>query len=265
MDKINFNLVHLFEESSTDVERYVELSPNVFDGLEPSFHITFDDTYYEVTTLQEDRYIYFVFDFGKANPRDDNITNVQTGEKKENPRKDVEAELLSQLFCLYYFDTNTLYISNYKKLSLFLNVLQDKLGRKFQAKSFFKDKDEFISILKSVNKISFTEARELFNQNSTERKALVDLTGTDAPDRFTIEAEYSKPFEIVPFLKKLLKSKDDNSLKDLVICGKDESNFSVLYNHDTFLKRLTIKCNKEDNGKFNPTLVLKALLKEVLK
>lgn len=144
-------------------------------------------------------------------------------------------------------------------------MLHEQLKRSFITKSFFKDKEEFISILKSVSKISFTEAKELFNQSSPERKALTDLTGTDAPDKFTIEAEYSHPFEIQPFLDKLFNSRDNDTLKELMICGKDESNFSVLYNQDTFLKRITIKCDKEESGKFNPDTVLNQLLGEVSK
>jgi len=265
VDRINFNLIHMFEESSGEGERYIKINTDAFESIQTDFHITIDDTYYEVTTKKEHAYTLFSFDFGKANPRDSQVTNVITGKKKDNPRKGIEAELLKQLFCLYHFNSETLYISNYQKLPFFLNVLQKQLKRKFVTKSFFKDKEEFISILKSVDKISFTEAKELFNQDSAERKALTDLTGTDAPDKFTIEAEYSKPFEIKPFLDKLLKSKGKDNLKDLMISGRDERNFCILYNHDTFLKRVTIKCGKEGDGKFNSDIVLNKLLEEVLK
>jgi len=255
----------MFVESSEEGERYINITADIFDDIKSDFHTTIDDTYYEVVTKKEDDYILFSFDFGKANPRDTKVTNVITGNKKDNPRQGSEAELLKQLFCLYHFEKQTLYISNYQKLTFFLSVLQKQLNKSFITKSFFKDKEEFMSILKSVSKISFTEARELFNQNSTERQALTDLTGTNAPDKFTIEAEYSQPSGILPFLKKLFSSKDRDALKDLMICGKDERNFSVIYNHETFLRRLSIKCEKEENGKFNSDTVLNKLLEEVLK
>ena len=117
--------------------------------------------------------------------------------------------------------------------------------------------------MKSITKISFTEASNLFNQNSKERKALIDLTGTDAPVQFTIETKYNKVSNITDFIKHLLNSKKEMSLKDLTICGIDNEDFNVVFNTDTFSRKIEIDCIKEDNGKFNIESVKSNLIKKI--
>jgi hypothetical protein len=55
------------------------------------------------------------------------LTNINTGSKKDNPRENDEAELLHQLFALYDFNKNLLYISNLKKEKMFAQMLEKKL------------------------------------------------------------------------------------------------------------------------------------------
>src|SRR5699024_2950243 len=143
--------------------------------LDESFYVLIDDIYYEVIVEKEDEYIWFVFDYGKPNPLDDKLTNIKTGDKKENQRQPDEVELTSQLFILYYFSNNTLYVSNLQKKNLLEKVLLDKLEKKFEVKNYYLAKEDFIKTVKSINNISFTEVKDLFSQDSKKRQALVDL------------------------------------------------------------------------------------------
>lgn len=261
MKDIAFNLLQLTVENTSLGERYSAPSVGYFNALEESFHILLDGVYYEVIVEKEDGYIWFAFDYGKPDPIDDKLTNIKTGSKKDNPRENDEAELLHQLFALYYFNTNLLYFSNLNKEKMFETMLQEKLQKPFITKKFFKSKEEFIEILKEVDEISFTEAKDLFNQNSKARQALIDLTGTDAPERFTLNTKYNKKSNITGFIKKLLQSKDDLELNELVIRGVDNDNFGFMFNVDTFVQRIYLTSEKNEKGKFDAELIKQELLK----
>jgi len=256
--------MQLTEESQHGIDRFDYPNFDTFKDIPDSFNFRHSNSYYEVSVHKHTDYIWFYFKFGNPIPRDENLTNIDTGEKKENPREDIEAELLKQLFCLYHYSQKKLYLSNANKQNLLKAVVDEKLESNFIIKSIFKTKEEFIALLKTVNEISFTEVRNLFNENSKERQALIDLTGTDAPDDFTIKAKYSKN-KIRNFLNHLFetKSKPDSSLKDLIIRGTDENNFSVIFNNDTFSRKVIIQSEKDENATFNPESIKNELLKGI--
>ena len=112
--------------------------------------------------------------------------------------------------------------------------------------------------------ISFTSIKDLFNADSLERKALIDLTGTDAPEKFKIEAKY-KSSTIFPFITKLRSAKEEGQLKDLVIRGTDENDMSIVFNIDSFTRKVEIFLLREDSGKFNPQKVQNELIKQILR
>lgn len=263
MEKIGFNSMLLLEVTGKIGEKYICPKPDSFNNISESFNILVDDNYYEVTVEKNETYIWFDINFGSPTPRGEELTNITTGDKKLNPRKNIEAELLKQLFCLYYFPNQTLYLSNSKKKKFIEVVLREKVGSDFIVKNFCKTKDEFIDIINNINEISFTEVKNLFHKNSKERQALIDLTGTDSSDDFSIIAKYTKENKVVNFLHRLFDAKSNNSLKDLVIRGTDEDNFNIIFNNDTFIKKIDIQSPKDINGKFTSISVKASLLQEL--
>ena len=260
--EIGFCLMRLIEHSKQQGERFIHPNADSFMAIAEFFKILVDDIYYEVSVEKDSDYIWFFFDYGKAYPRDDKLTNIETGDKKDNPRETSEAELLDQLFCLYYYSKKILYLSNLNKKGLIKTVLKKKAKRNYSIENFYKTKEQFVEIIKSVEEISFSEERNLFNHDSKERKALRDLTGTNTPEDFKITAKYSTN-KIKSFLTRLFNAKSRDSLKNLFIRGIDEDNFSIIFNNDSFIKKFLIKLNKDKNGKFNPELVKESLLKEI--
>ncbi len=251
--------MQLIVESDVGTERFVNPTKDLFDSIDNT-PITNDGVYYEVECENNNEYLWLYLNFGKASPRNDKITNIETGEKKDNSRKNDEAELLDQLFVLYFYDKKTLYISNSKKKKIVELLLKRNTKQDFNIKSFYKSPNEIISILKKIDKIKFTHKSNLFNQNSKERQALIDLTGTDAPESFTIEASYST-HNISNFLRVLFNGQEDNRISDLVICGRDESDFNFIYNTDSFSRRIDTLCEKiNESGMFNPENVKQSLL-----
>lgn len=265
MEKIHFNVLQIIEESKTVGERFVYPTAETFKILNTQFSILIDGIYYEVFVEKQSDFIWFSFDFGKPNPRDKHLTNISTGEKRDNDRELTEAELIQQFFCLYHYKKELLYISNIKKQNILKTLLEEKVKQNFSFKTIKKTKEEFISILAKINKITFTEARNLFNHDSKKRNALKDLTGVDSPKEFTIEASYEKSNDLVIFIEELFIEKNTNSLKDLIICGNDENDFEIIFNNDTFSKKIEVKNTKDENGKYISDEVKINLLKEMEK
>lgn len=265
MESIFFHIMHVIEEAKTRGERFIHPTKNTFENIENSFDFTMPDgSYYEVNVDKTDEFIWFSFDFGKPNPRDDKLTHVQTGDKRKNERSHEEAELIHQFFCLYCFETKLCFLSNAKKKGVMEALIQQKTKRNLIFKGIKKSKEEFIELLKSVNTITFTDIASLFGNDSKKRQALKDLTGIDAPTKFTIEANYNEANKIKNFLAQLFQEKDKHLMQSLIIKGKDESNFDVIFNNDTFSKKTEIKCEKDENGKFDSEEVKEILLKALV-
>lgn len=265
MEKLYFNIFQVIEETKTTGDRFVYPTYETFKDMEDEFNILIDGIYYEVIVEKINDYIWFSFDFGKPNPRDNKLTDIVTGEKRENDRELTEAELIQQFFCLYCFKRNLLYISNSKKKNTLSIVFKEKINQKFSFKTIQKTKDEFISILEEVNEITFTETKHLFAWDSKKRKALKDLTGIDSPNEFTISAKYPKSSKLVDFIKELFVEKKNNTLKDLIIRGNDEYNFEIIFNNDTFSRKIEVQINRDENGKYLSNEVKNNLLKELEK
>ena len=251
--------MQLIVESSNTPERFVNPTKENFSCLEnTSFHN--DKIYYEIECEKQDEYLWLYFNYGKPSPRNDKVTNVETGQKKDNTRNIDEAELLDQLFALYHYNKNILYLSSSKKKKVVEAFLKEKTKLDMTIKSFYKNPDDVISILKKVDKVKFTQAKNLFTQDSIERKALIDLTGTDAPESFTIEASYST-HKIETFLRRLFDGQKNSKISDLLICGRDESNFNFVYNIDSFSRKIDVQSTKDnESGMYEPNSVKTSLL-----
>ena len=90
---------------------------------------------------------------------------------------------------MYHFNKQLFYISNTKKASIIKEIF-NKENISIHLRKIFIDFDDFVEKLKDVSEISFTDSKNLFNQDNKQRQALIDLTGTDAPNTFTICAKY---------------------------------------------------------------------------
>lgn len=260
MDKISFCLMQIIIESSNPGERFLLPEKQLFDKLPSKDTYSFEGTYYEIAVINTAEYVWLSFNYGRPNPRDEKVTNIDTNIKRDNDRKDNEAELVNQLFVLID-SKETIYVSDSRKKKLLESYFKLKLETNLTIKTFYKNEKELLQIIKQVDKIQFTHASNLFNVDSNRKKALVDLTGMDAPEKFTIEAEYKKNDGLTGFIKDLFMAKEKYEISDLVICGRNEENISFLYNNDTFSKKIDISCKKGSNGKFDEERVLSELIK----
>ncbi len=250
--EIVFSLMQLIEENEEVGERFTNPEIKTFSSLREKINFMDEDQFYEVSIEKNNDYIWFSFDYGKPAPIDEHLTNIYTTEKRLNQRNDDEAELVKQTFALYCYATKVLYLSNMNKKSLFERFLKRELKKDFIVKTFYKNAEEFKSLVQSIKKISFTEALNLFNHDSKKRQALIDLTGTDAPEKFSIEADYKgkgRCQALIDFMGQAFKEKSGGLLDSVVVQGCDDSAFEFVFNASSFTRKLTIACTRLENGK----------------
>lgn len=253
---MNFYKKQILKESDSQGARFVIPDQSDFDNIEKESNFTKGETFYEYKIEIEDDFVWLSFDYGKTNPRDENLTNIETGKKRKNPRNNNEVEETGKFFVLCKYD-GYLYTSDNEKVAA-LKYFFIKIKLNFKIKNIYISKDEFIKNLKEVSEINFTNAKNLFNQNSKERQALVDLTGTDAPETFKIKATYG-----IGFLNKLKSFFQKINNDNLIIKGVDEDGFERTYNAETFSKKIPIDVKEDNKGKYDSETVKTNLIQKL--
>lgn len=254
MDKLSFSTFQIIWESDTNVIRFNEVEKEAITKIPKEFEYREKDTFYKVYTELTDDYFWLVAEYGKPEPHRDKWVDVNTFKEEKNKRKTTQVELTNQSFLFYSFSSKLLYLSDSRHIKLMSRILSDKSENKFLIKRLLVDFKEFIKIIKSVNKIKFTGFNNLFNAESKEFKAIEDLTGSSAPESFTLEATYSKS-KISQFLRGLNQSRLEHQIDKLVIAGLDESGLETIYNADTFTSQINISCSKNAEGVYEQDLI----------
>jgi len=264
MEKLSFSTLQLIWESDTNAIRYNEAEKEAFVKIPEEFEYRESGTFYKVYTELTDTYFWLVAEYGKPEPHRDNWVDVTTFKEEKNKRKTTQVELTNQSFLFYSFSSKFLYLSNSRHIKLMSKILSDKSENKFLVKRLLVNFDEFIEIIKSVNKIRFTGFNNLFNADSKEFKAIEDLTGTSAPESFTLEASYNKG-KIAGFLRRLNQSRLEQQIDKLVIAGVDESGLETIYNVDTFTSQINILCSKNSEGVYEHDMIKSTIMDKVEK
>lgn len=262
MEKISFTTLQLIWESDLNALRFSEAVKEAFLKIPNEFDYLENGTYYKITTELTDNYFWLVAEYGRPEPHRNNWVDITTSKEEKNKRKNTQVELTNQTFLFYSFNSKLLYLSNSRHINLMSKILTDKSENKFLVKRLLKNFDEFIAIIKSINKIKFTGFKNLFSSESKEFKAIEDLTGTSAPESFSLEATYNKS-KILEFLKRLNKSRNEQQIDKLVICGLDESGLETIYNVDTFTSQISIFCVKNNEGVYEHEIIKNEIIKNI--
>ncbi|MRT94475.1 hypothetical protein [Ancylomarina sp. 16SWW S1-10-2] len=249
--EITFTTLKLIIDSNESIISHIEVCKRDFESIPSSFSQNENNTYYKFRKTLTNDFFALSIEYGKPNPHRDTLVNVKTDVEDENKRTEDEAELSKQSFLMYHFESKRLYLSNSKQIKYLSNILTQKseINGKFIIQRLYKNFNDFIAILKSVDKIRFSGFKNLFNQDSREFKALEDLTGTSSPESFTLEASYD-PANLKLFMRRLKEAHSSNKIEELMICGIDENGFESIYNVETFSRQFKIRCSKNKEGIF---------------
>ncbi len=264
---MEFTRFRLIEEKIEKGLRYIEADRDSFQGVLSEYKGNISDTYHEVRITNEDKYLWLDIEYGKPHPRDDFITHTQTGHKEDNIRTLEQVELCSQVFCMYFYEAKILYMSHSNKKWIIKNILKQITKNKtnFEIDDTYVSVEEFIRLIEEVNEISFTSLDGLFSNDSSKRKALTDLLGYDSPGDFLLKLGYKKGSKkrLLPFIRSLVKEKDNGSLGSLIIKGSNGLGLPIIFNNDAFTSKLQVVADKNEQGKFVSSLVKQKLLENI--
>lgn len=262
---INFKSYMIYFGSTERETSYNLPEEKDFEKLKSKYNFERNGIYYRIDTSKTNSYIWIHIEYGNPMPRPKTIVNIRDDTEKDNQRREDEVELSNQIFFLYSFKYNTLYLSDSRRVGMLKEFFKDELEIDMYSKPYYS-LDKFMSVLKSVDTISFTCEKNLFSNDNKLLTAYEDLTGASSPTKFEIKTKYSTKKEIsdiIPFIKKLFKEKDNSNLNRLIIKGVSDDNLNIVYNTDAITESLSINIEKNEEGKYNDFFVRNELLKKV--
>lgn len=223
--------------------------------------------YYLEYKSVKDEYIFLYFKMGKQSPYGEQVIKPDFSIDK-NPKNPNDVELNEQLFVFYYKKEDILYLSNFKKIEFFKKILENQTESTIIIKPIYDNMNDFFEKLKILDKLKFTSIRrDLFSKQSDINNNLEDNYGIGEPIEFTVEAKYKETMtnKLRNMLQtQLNKPNNKNVLKKIIIQGKDENNFPIIFNEDNFTKKMTFPLQIDENGMCNCIEVFNKI-KEILK
>lgn len=263
IQSITFKTNQFLLKSEEEGFVYKEVLFTDLKSIESSFNYVGDKTLYKIDTeIISNEYFWMSIDYGSPTPHREVLINIETFNEDINPRKENQVELTSQSFFLYSFKNKLLYASNSRHLNLFISVLKSQTNKNFQINKVYINSDEFMSKIKNVKKISFSAFDDLFFSNTKEYNAIIDLTGTSCPKKFTLIANYDN-HSITNFLKGLFTKRKNSSISELMISGFDSDGFEMLYNTDTFSNKIPLRIKKNNEGVYDMEEIKNNLLDKI--
>ncbi len=246
-----------------------EILKPVFDQSNDNFSL--NDTHYLITkTTIEEEYFWLYAKYGSSTPYSSTVFNTQSKKEEGNPRAIIEVETHRQLFGLYSVANQTLYLSNKKKKIFFQKYLESKLNRDVSIKAFFKDVDEFIDQIKSVEKVKFVAKRNLFSSKGEIMRIFPspeDVYGLGMPEEFSLEATFKnqRPTDVFKRqLKKMVQWKDSYEADSLLCVGLDDQNFETIFNADSFIQKISMAAVKDSQGMYDPEEIKRGLISKIV-
>lgn len=222
------------------------------------------DTKFERFNVKRiEQYLTILLEDGNTLPRPETVTNIRTCEDEPNPRSEDQLETNKTLILIDGY-TSYIWVSNTMKMSKIVNKIKLFYPKeKIYTKDIY-DKDMFQKAIKSLDSIKFSLVPDMFNNACSISGALSEeLLGYDAT-----EAELHMKFDdklvskAMRFrLDELFECKD--SFKRIMIQGRDENNLGLIFNKNSFSRKIDIETILFDNGTFNETNVFDALRSEL--
>lgn len=212
-----------------------------------------------------DQYLWLVGEYGMSLPHSDEVVNIDNNELVANPRTPNLVELRNQWFAIYYFPTETLYMTRGAK-GFVMRFLSNLTKNSVEICNIYKDKDEFLKTLEKVKEVRFIEEENLFTHSDSLFSELKDACGLGNPKQINVRIGFDYVTKTAGFVKWLNSSVDDHQqgkLKHLAVaglCREHDELVESTFNINHLEQALVCRCKKNANGTFNPDDVKYELL-----
>ena len=264
---MNLEFSTLYLAIGEDIPSAEELT-SVFSETKDKYSI--GDTHYLISKENiNDEYFWLSARYGKSLPHSDTVYNTKDQREEDNPRSVEQIEPDKQLFALYCANSHILYLSNTQKRSWIEEYLKAKLEKNVVIKSFFKNVDEFIQQIKSIEKVKFVAKSNLFLPQGSIMQIFSspnDLYGLGMPEDFTLEANFSRARLTNRFkecLRKMVNWKNACEADSLICIGQDDKGLETIFNADSFTQKISVEAAKDSQGLYDPNIVKPSLISKI--
>lgn len=242
-----------------------KLSINNFQQHLPSGSYTNnDDSKVQIFNIEyEENYLKMNFGEGTVGPRNPNVFNFDTLEEEPNPRQKNQVEP-RQTFAIIDFKTSFLWISNSKKRTALIDLFKVYFKTSSIVIKEIYDEGQFIEMLKSLDNIKISAVPNLFSDSGILSHALSEEINGYEASTATLSLSYNNRITtdyLIDKVKSIFEQK--NSLKSIVIAGKDENNLGMLFNTEGFSRKIDIEAQVDEDEMFSAQDVYNKLISKI--
>lgn len=198
----------------------------------------------------EDNYLKMNFGEGIVGPRSPNVFNFETEEEEPNPRQKNQVEP-RQTFAIIDFRTSFLWISHSKKRTALIDLFKNHFTTSAIVIKEIYDETKFIEMLKSLDNIKISATPNLFSDSGILSQTLSEEINGYQASVATLSLSYNNRITndyLIEKIKSIFEQK--NSLKNIVISGKDENNLGMLFNTEGFSRKIDIEAYVDEDEMF---------------
>lgn len=199
--------------------------------------------------ITDNRFISVYILSGDKYPYSQKVVDHSLAER-DNPRSPDEIELNKQLFVLIDTLTMRMYISDQRTRNSFCSWLTSKISSEVNVKAIFNEAD-FLSKIKSIDKLSFTITPNLFNSSSDSltEHLVQDIHGYGA-ERARLELFYGNSRVTDPIMSKittLMGRKYD--FDDITVVGRSDGEMESVLNLNEITNTIIIDVPEDQESK----------------
>ena len=249
-------------------EEYANLKH--FENINEAWNQDFEDNkthiiHNVICKLKDEKYFLLYDNFGSPNPRPNKVYEINSKSKVSNPRSETQVELKRQLFCLYNIETKILYLNNSKSIGFIQKYLSKITSCEVIIKRIFKNIDEFVKTLSSIEKIKFIAHRDIFTSNIQSFKEIKNIFGIDEPESFTLEANYK--ISVDEHIRRVIEKFRNEQLQApnscLTCVGRDDNGIEQIFSENAFSKSFDIMVAENSEHLFNAEDVFNELIRKI--
>ncbi|MDD4510003.1 MAG: hypothetical protein PHY23_03715 [Oscillospiraceae bacterium] len=211
----------------------------------------------------KENYYWMYFQYDNESLYSDTVVDTSDNSEKSNPRPKNQVEMRYQLFACYDLEKHLLYLSDYNKKATVTDYISDMLQTTVMTKNVLKSIDEFVSAVKYLKSVTFTQRRTLYTDipDSIFRKQ-ANLFGLDLPEHSKLKLDYG--FSPIGIVKTTLQNwglkRDSGEFDDVIVVGIDDSGFENTFNFSTMIASIEFDLTRDENYRYNPESVRVLLL-----
>lgn len=257
-----------FSEHNLINDSGVILKADAFKQLPSECLITDEEGTSGVAEIENaDSFLWIYAKCGRNKPYSKEVLNVKTSLKEDNPRSQDQAELRTQYFFIYDYDSGAAYLSGGTN---FFKALLRKHVSDMKFRNVYKSREEFLSSLRKVSKVRMVAKENLFSKNDTIFSIPGNELGLGDPTQLKLDIKFPhvKPTEgFFAFIKeKLANGCETGVISSLVVAGDCEEGDRLVestFNLKKIESSIVVSAQKDDSGLFDPKYVKEQLLLKI--